>query len=74
MSSFCKTKQSPFSEHCFQGQMLWWLEREKMQLYIIPLGEGQIGSLGFKTKVKGKESDQVLGTEKFTSTSNIPMD
>lgn len=45
-----------------------------MQLYIIPLGEGQIGSLGFKTKVKGKESGQVLGTEKFTSTSNIPMD
>lgn len=42
MSSSCKTKQSDFSEHCFQGQMLWWLEKEKMQLYIISLGEGQI--------------------------------
>lgn len=47
MSSSCKTNQSVLGDHCFQGQMLWWLEKEKMQLYITSLGEEQIGSLGF---------------------------
>lgn len=34
MSSSWKTNQSAFSEHCFQGQMFWWLEKEKMQFYM----------------------------------------
>lgn len=38
-SSFCKTKRSAFTEHSFQGRILWWLEQEKMQEYIISLGE-----------------------------------